>query len=197
MAGFTNPFPTWKRSFDQRQDDYHKELRKLEQDHPFLYNAADAAGTIALGGLTAGAGVVARLGSSVVGRIALLAGEGAVHGTLRSNADTIGGRLEGGAVGAVAAPVASGVMKGGAKAVGTAVDTVAPARLINWISSGFKDFSKKVSGDASEFASRIVGYKNRAGEPVLRMRHNAEEALGSVRKAMKETNEDLGNIYLK
>ena len=86
-------------------------------------------------------------------------------------------------------------MKGGAKAVGTAVDTVAPARLINWISSGFKDFSKKVSGDASEFASRIVGYKNRAGEPVLRMRHNAEEALGSVRKAMKETNEDLGNIY--
>ena len=197
MSGFANTLSTWKQSFAKREHEYSQELKQLEQDHPGTFNAADMAGTLAVGYLTAGSAVGARLGASLVGRIGLIAGEGMVHGAMRSDAETLGGRAEAAQEGAMMSVAGAGVLKGASKLGSKAMEKVGANRMINYLADSYKNFASEVSEDALEFTTRLVDYKDRAGNYILRKRDNGQEALKRVRAGIKEVNEDLSTIYNK
>lgn len=199
MAGFNNILSTYKQSYNHHHNAINEELKQLEKDHPVIFNAADIAGTMGIGMLTGGSTLYSKAGASMIGRLSLIAGEGFLHGVGRSNAETLGGRLEGGkegfktgamfgAGGAVAGKVAS-------KAAEKVGGKVGADRLVSFLSDSYKNFSKKVRGDTQEFAERMVNYTDKNGKSVLNVLHNAQDAQMSLRNAQKETYERLSNIY--
>ena len=195
MSGFANTLSTWNQSFAKRHDEYNRELKQLEQDHPNTFTAADMAGTLALGALTGGTAVGTRLGASLVGRVALAAGEGLLHGTLRSDAETLGGRVEAGAEGAGWGAAMGTVATGASKLATKAMEKVGSSRMMAYLADSYKNFASEVSDEAGEFFGRIVNYTDESGNYILRKRDNAKQALDRVRGGLDETNRKLGDIY--
>lgn len=201
LAGFNNVLSTYKENYTKHHTMLNDELKQLERDHPYIYNAADIAGSLGVGLLTGGTSLYAKAGTSIVGRLGLIAGEGFVHGMGRSNMETLGGMVQAGKEGAMmgAAFGAGGMVAGklAQKGIQKGAEKLSSSRLISFLSDSFKDFRGKVKDNTIEFADRMVNYTNAKGKPVLNPLHTIEEALDSIQQAKLETNDKLSSIYGK
>jgi len=193
MAGIDNVFSTYKQSYSKNMRDYNKHLKQLEKDHPGIYNTAELAGGVGTGLLTGG--LVAKAGGGLVASLATMAGEGFIAGAASSNSETFGGRLEAGAVGGVIGAGAGAAGAGASKLAGKVANKMGESSFVNFFADSLKDFKGTISDDITEYATRMVNYTDNAGNPVLKIWQNAENALESITKNTFEVNKKLDNIY--
>ena len=202
VKGLDKSLSTYAENFRKRKQEYEEAQRKIEEKHPISFNLGDiigSAGSFAIGGAPKTA---LHLGSK-------LATTGFMHGFGRSDAETLGGRLESGMEGAEISGATGflGEVVPGAvgRKVVSKVEDLSADRFLTFLRGG--SASKKLSKyniqenlkekKVFDWASEVLTYKRKDGKKVLSPLQDAESALDSTRVAMKETGADISDILSK
>ena len=202
VKGLDKSLSTYAENYRKRQQEYKEAQQKIEEKHPISFNLGDiigSAGSFALGGAPKTA---LHLGSK-------LATTGFMHGFGRSDAETLGGRVESGMEGAEVSGATGflGEIVPGAvgRKVVSKIEDLSADRFLTFLRGG--SASKKLSKyniqenlkekKVFDWASEVLTYKRKDGKKVLSPLQDAEAALDSTRIAMKETGADIADVLAK
>lgn len=199
VKGLDNSLQAYKENYRKRHKEYEEVQERLEEKHPVSFNIGDVMGSAAsysLGAAPAGA----------LGHLSKLATTGFMHGVGRSEAETLGGRLDAGMKGAQ--------MEGAVGMVGQIASPkilgAVTEKVQEWTGDRFLTFLRGASGSAKlsklnvqdklkekkmgEWATEVLTYKKADGKSVLSPLQTVDEAVESTRMALKESGEEIGNL---
>lgn len=202
VKGLDKSLSTYAENYRKRQQEYADAQRKIEEKHPISFNLGDiigSAGSFALGGAPKTA---VHLGSK-------LATTGFMHGFGRSDAETLGGRIEAGQEGSIISGATGflGEVVPGAvgKKAANMLEDLSADRFLTFLRGG--SASKKLSKyniqenlkekKVFDWANEVLTYTRKDGKKVLSPLQDAEAALDSTRVAMKETGSDIADVLSK
>lgn len=196
MSGFDNILSTYGENFHRNRRMYQEELEQLKKDHPDAFSTAETAGSIA-----GSIGMGMLFPGSVVGSLAAMGTYGLFHGAASSEAETLGGRIQGGLAGGAREVAIGGAFGAAGKAVGGVAratsEVVSNSAFLSFMSKSLSKWKGKfgIREKVIDYSNRMVNYKNRDGSNVLRFGDDSLQVLDSINKSKEETFEEIVSMY--
>lgn len=191
--------------YSRNLEDHRKMYSAMEEKHSVLYNIGDISGSI-LGSISTG-GTGTLLGAGVKAgakTLGISAVQGVAHGVGRAELKTIDETLsEVGTIGAVtdvAGTVAGAALGPVGKVVGKGAQKIGAESFLNYLGAhvgrlrtGLESGLKKHGKNTTEYASRMVKYTTKEGDPLIKGNRNPEELLDILKQEEQIAGEIMGD----